>query len=173
MKTRRHGFTLIELLVVMAIITILAAILVPLAPKMILTAKKNRARGEVNAIATAVKAFYNDYSKFPTAAQGNSNGAAKNIIKVLTDAPGQTANHRHIVYLETESRNLTSGDFLDPWGRQYQIYMDVDSNGANDKPYDGKVTYRGSLYNTECIAVSPGPNGSFGDADDIYNVKDY
>jgi len=163
MKKKQDGFTLIELLVVMAIIAILAAILVPLAPKLIGTAKRNKAKGEVNTIAMAVKSFYSDYGRMPPAPAG---GNSLNTIKALI-ANDTVANPRETVYLELETSNIT-GEFLDPWGRQYELFLDAD--------YDNKVTFDGGSYRTTCIAVSRGPNGATvgsptTDSDDITTAK--
>jgi len=164
MKKKTDGFTLIELLVVMAIIAILAAILVPLAPKLIGTAKRNKAKGEVNTLSMAVKSFYSDYGRMPPApASGNSAPTIKALI-----ANDPAANPRETVYLELETSNI-QGEFLDPWGRQYELFLDSD--------YDNKVTFDGGTYRTSCIAVSRGPNGAPAagtattDSDDITTAK--
>jgi len=163
MKKKQDGFTLIELLVVMAIIAILAAILVPLAPKLIGTAKRNKAKGEVNTISMAVKSFYSDYGRMPPAPSGAD---SRDTFKALI-ANDPTANPRKTVYLELETSQI-NGEFLDPWGRQYEVFLDTD--------YDNKVTFDGASYRTTCIAVSRGPNGATAgspstDSDDITTAK--
>lgn len=158
-RTNKQGFTLIELLVVMAIIAILAAILVPLAPKLIGTAKRNKAKGEVATIAMAVKQYYNDYGRMP--ATGPSHVASEPIIKTLI-ANDATKNPRNTVYLELETSNIT-GQFYDPWGNQYALYLDDD--------YNGKVVLNGGTFTTSAICVSNGPDGTANTADDIKSVK--
>lgn len=152
--TNKKGFTLIELLVVMAIIAILAAILVPLAPRLIGTAKRNKAKGEVNSIVMAVKAYQNDYARMP-------GSGSTDTIKILI-AEDNTQNPRKTVYLETEKADPT-GRFLDPWGNQYNIELDDD--------YNGKVTYNGSTYTTSAVVYSNGPDGTINTSDDIASVK--
>lgn len=66
MTQKRHsGFSLVELLVVIAIIGILAALLFPAIGKMLQKAKINKARAEIKAIESAVKAYMNEYSQPP------------------------------------------------------------------------------------------------------------
>lgn len=158
--SKKQGFTLIELLVVMAIIAILAAILVPLAPKLIGTAKRNKAKGEVNTIAMAVKQYYNDYGRMPDAA-GPGAAPSTTVVQILI-ANNTAKNPRNTVYLETETSD-TTGIFLDPWGNQYEIFLDHN--------YDGKTDYDGQSYRTSAVAVSNGPDGSAGTPDDIASIK--
>ena len=63
---RPNGFTLIELLIVVAIIGILAAIAIPNFLEAQVRAKVARARADMNAMNTAVEAYYVDNNQvFP------------------------------------------------------------------------------------------------------------
>jgi prepilin-type N-terminal cleavage/methylation domain-containing protein len=151
-QARKQAFTLIELLVVIAIIAILAALVTPAISAALQRAKKAQVQTELQAIKTAVQAFYNDYSKLPLA-NGGFNGAdqlytaSEPIIKVLTvnETGSSLINPRKIVYLETTSPD-TDGTFKDAWGTQYAIKL--------DNTYDGKV----DGYSTLCIVESAGPD---------------
>lgn len=160
----RRAFTLIELLVTMAIIAILAAILVPMAATMMATAKRNKARGETSSIAMAVKSYQSAYARMPQPGNGGGAMTAKDIVKVLI-AEDPVRNPRKTVFLETGTSDL-DGTFLDPWGQQYEIYLDADADGRIDYPV-------GNVYKTSAIVVSKGPNrsGPAGDNDDITSVR--
>jgi prepilin-type N-terminal cleavage/methylation domain-containing protein len=70
------AFTLIELLVVISIISILAALLLPVLGKVKVKAQVKRAQLEANAIAQAIIRYEADYSKFPvSSAAMNAAGA--------------------------------------------------------------------------------------------------
>lgn len=149
-RARNTAFTLIEMLVVIAIISILAAISLPVVGRALQNAKKSKAATEVKAIETAVKAYYNDYSRFPHQSgnvsdwvYGDGQVNNRNLINVLraVDGPGNenhAYNTRRILYLEVGEGQLNdSGDFMDPWGNQYRIGVDTgfDNDVRLPSPY--------------------------------------
>lgn len=160
-RTSARGFTLIELLVVIAIIAILAAMVTPAINGAMQRAKKAQVMTELQALKTAIQAYYNDYSKLPIAAghggadttyDGTSSPGSKDIIKVLT-GNDNTLNPRKIVYLETATPS-SDGTFLDVWRGQYVIKLDND--------YDGKV----DGYSTLVITMSGGPDKNIATTND-------
>ena len=186
MKTHRSlraGFTLIELLVVIAIIGILASITVPVIGKALTAAKKAQAQAEIKTIETAVKAFYNDYSKYP---HGNGNpgdynygelGTTPNheLMNVLRaiNGPGNVnnvANPRRIVYIELPEKGVDeNGNFIDPWQRQYEITLDT----AFDNDCKSVPGGYGTLANRTTAVWSRGPEGENGQRDPSNDIKSW
>jgi len=137
----RRGFTLIELLVVMAIIGLLAAISVPTISRAIDRARRTQAQTEVRSILMAVRAYYNEYNRLPEA------GSSEDIIQILT-GEDDTFNPRRTRFLEPQGED---GVFLDPWGQQYNIVLDIDYIGQVTSPHDSQT------YRTIAVVYSEGP----------------
>lgn len=159
LKQSIRAFTLIELLVTIGIIAILAAILLPAIKAALLKAEKARCQTEVNGLASAIKAYYNEYSKFPnqTTPKDASYGGVppKNnnylIISVLV-----SNNARKISFLEiADSSRDAAGNYLDPWDMQYGITVDGDFDNSCSQMEGGGVSSVGG----RTVAVwSAGPN---------------
>jgi prepilin-type N-terminal cleavage/methylation domain-containing protein len=151
-----NGFTLIELLVVITILGILMSLGVSGASAIRNQAKNAQARNDCAGLSTAIKAFYSDYSRYPTArrddvtvepsstAPGNSE-----VIGALT-ATDATLNPRQVMYYENKTAKksktgtgytggLAEGSLFDPWGKTYGVLMDGD--------FDGKLQYTGTTLN--------------------------
>ena len=67
LSRRERAFTLIEILTVVAIIAILAGIMVPTISRARVRAKVAMARLECSNLASAIKSYHAEYSRFPTA----------------------------------------------------------------------------------------------------------
>ena len=163
--TSKFGFTLIELLVVIAIISLLAAMLFPAITAAITTAKKAKAKSICRNIEIAIMAYKNEYNgrlpnPNPSIGVDNTVGGgneqfSKNILKILM-AQDVNRNHKNIVFLETDIPTDV-GEYLDPWGTQFQIILDL--NG------DKKISYlsaSGAHHRKIAVVVSAGRNREWG-----------
>ncbi|MEI6352237.1 MAG: prepilin-type N-terminal cleavage/methylation domain-containing protein [Verrucomicrobiota bacterium] len=141
------AFTLIELLVVISIIAILATFSVGAARGVMIQAKKTSAKNDMMQLLTAVKSYYTEYGKYPiptalaatvgdlTFGMANSNGPLLNILR----AKDIVNNPRGIKFMDLalakDQSNPRSGivdatgEFVDPWGYQYLVFIDADYSG--------------------------------------------
>jgi general secretion pathway protein G len=70
-RPQERGFTLIEIIVVLAMVAVLAAVTAPAIIKHIDDSKEQRAKKDVEAIATALTGFYTDTGRWPTDSDTN------------------------------------------------------------------------------------------------------
>ena len=163
------AFTLVELLVVVSIIGLLVGLLAAGIPRAMDAGMKAKAKGESTAIVAAVKAYKQEYGRFPgdvtqsnVTFTSNSSPSVQNLIKVLNgdnttsldSAGSQAANPKGVRFLEG-SKGGTSG-LPDPWGNQYVVVVDTGETGG--------VTYTnaGTAVNlrVSVLAVSYGSDGA-------------
>ena len=64
-QTRRGGFTLTELLVVVAIIGLLAGLSTVAVPRAMESGKKAKVKTELTSLVAAVKAYRQEYGRYP------------------------------------------------------------------------------------------------------------
>jgi len=165
--TPTSAFTLVELLVVISIVGLLAGLLAAGIPRAMDAGKKAKAKGEATAIVAAVKAYKQEYGRFPgDVTQSNvtftssSSPSVQNLIKVLSgdnttslDNSAQAANPKGVRFLEG-SAGGTNG-LPDPWGSQYIVVVDTGESGGVT------YTYAGSAKNLKIsvLAISYGSDG--------------
>lgn len=188
------GFSLVELLVVVSIIGLLVGLAATAIPKALDAGDKAKAKGDMMAIVTAVKAYKQEYGAWPaiepidtdnasefTAWYGPSKhsrqGAVRGpqLMRILSGeniTGGQwprPMNPKQIRFLEGAK---TDGTFLDPWGTQYCVKMDVNDSGGMEY---GSASTGGENLRLTVIAVSLGKNKTQEDSpstsgfDDIYS----
>lgn len=155
MNGKQQGFTLIELMVVIAIIAILASITIPVIGRAMESARRANARTDLQSIETAVRAYYNEYGRFPHDSGGpdrvyeDDNYELLNALRARDSSsgnPNHEANPRRIIFLEVPERSLSStGDdarYIDPWGTPYRIAVDTNFDGDVDTGEFGVVRNR-------------------------------
>jgi prepilin-type N-terminal cleavage/methylation domain-containing protein len=139
--TPTSAFTLVELLVVISIVGLLAGLLAAGIPRAMDAGKKAKAKGEATAIVAAVKAYKQEYGRFPgdlsksnVTFSSSSTTTVQNLIKVLNGDSttsldnSQAANPKGVRFLEG-SKGGTSG-LPDPWGNQYIVIVDTGETGG-------------------------------------------
>ena len=131
-KNHSGGFTLIELLVVIAIIAILASLVLSAAGFVQKKGARNRAEAEIAALGAALESYKADNGDYP-------NSSTTNIVSALMPTNGSSK-----VYFEFKTKFLTNGNYLDPFGYNYNyIYTNGSpNNGTNN--YDLWSTAGGS-----------------------------
>jgi len=121
-----RGFTMAEMLVVMAIITILAASLAVVIPKLRTQAMVKRAKADILGISHALELYQQDFSgTFPSAIFNNSSDphADEVLYKALTDRNyngdnvGWASANDEWGFITNASR--AAKRLLDPWGLPY------------------------------------------------------
>jgi prepilin-type N-terminal cleavage/methylation domain-containing protein len=140
---RTVAFTLVELLVVVGIIGILVAILLPAVGKVQQAGRKTEARAQMRGLETAIKAYLNEYSRFPLqdASSGdhdyNDDNDADDLLTALLGTD-DSLNPREITFLQIDTNQIGKagttyeGDYLDPWDMPYQVVADWDFDGTVD-----------------------------------------
>jgi len=132
---KNKGFTLIELLVVITIIGILMGILLPAVGAAFKKAKEARVNTEIRAIETAMKAYLQEYGKFPLQTSSSDHPYTTDYADLITILRGQNIkvgnkywNPKNILFLEVSEDSLVDGKLQDPWEQDYKITADWDFN---------------------------------------------
>ncbi len=138
-----RGFTLIELLLVVTVIAILAALLLPAVNRVRDGARERQAQTEARIIGQAIAAYRLQHRRFPAPehhlenagqdmmyGEDGSGGNNAAVMRILRDADPPV--------LDAGSLRWEGDNVVNPWGRQYNITLDLN--------YDGRVAGRAGDY---------------------------
>ena len=169
-RSRQTGFTLVELLVVISIVGLLAGLMTVAVPRAMEGGKKAKANGELTAIVAAVKAYKQEYGRWPGSATATSDITFEDTdSKSLLSALGGTSNAlvenpKSVRFLEGAG---TDGTMQDPWGTQYLVVVDSDESNS--------MTYKGKMISISVLAISFGKDkkqdSTPGSGDDVFSVE--
>ncbi len=167
----KGGFTLIELLVVIAIIGILISVLTPAIRGALERAKVARVQADAKSIDSAIRAYFNEYSKLPAvdndqgkADKEYTDSSSRQVLSMLT-----TNNPRKIIFLEIPN-GATDGTFVDVWGTQFAVALDTDYNGQLKLP-NGTGMGTNTIFSPGA-AYSAGPDKDFNKVtDNVYSFR--
>lgn len=168
----QRGFTSFELVIIVGIVTILAALMIPMAENYISKARVQKAKADEKAIAEAILEFNKDMREWPIWASGNAmqpGDTAYGVLysesgsdiasdtgydisensgslddQLLTDAPGYST--------QTNPVRKMQGPYLekipeDPWGNKYYVNVKF-----------LRPAYRASGQEKAVFVISAGPN---------------
>ena len=168
-RSNQTGFTLVELLVVISIIGMLAGLMSVAIPKAMEGGKKAKAKGELNAIVSAVKAYKQEYGRLPGSVTATSDTTfedanSKSLLSALGGAINASVeNPKAVRFLEGAS---TDGTMKDPWGTQYLVIVDTDESNS--------MTYQSKAISISVLAVSFGKDKKQdttpGSGDDVFST---
>ena len=167
-KAREGAFTLVELLVVISIIGMLAGLMSVAIPKAMESGKKAKAKGELTAIVAAVKAYKQEYGRWPGTDTTSDTTFQDDNSKYLLAALSGTSsalveNPKSVRILEGAD---TDGTMKDPWKTQYFILVDTDDSNS--------ITYNNKTIRVSVLAVSFGKDqkqdATPGSGDDVFST---
>lgn len=194
MRLRRGAtegaFTLTELLVVVAIVGLLVGLSAVAIPRAMEAGKKAKVKTELTSLVAAVKAYRQEYGRYPinaTLADNEFNSwygpptnvsGSKELIRILSGEnrvlAGVEMNPKGVRFLEGASPD---GTFLDAWGNQLCVKMDTDESGALEYYASGG---QGENIMLTVIAISLGKDKIQNDpdrkitrtCDDVFSWRD-
>ena len=167
-RSNQPSFTLVEVLVVISIIGALAGIMVPTIKGAMEAGKKAKAKGELNAIVAAVKAYKQEYGRWPgstfTSDTTYQDGQSMELLAALSGTNSSAVeNPKSVRFLEGA---LSDGTMLDPWRTQYLVLIDSDDSNSLD--------YQSKTAAISVLAVSFGKDkkqdATPGSGDDIFST---
>lgn len=190
MSRRKCGFTLLELLITIALMVVLAGLLIPAFNKARLQGKIQKAATDARILESAIQAYRSQEGHYPAPLADLRDGIdrAYGVAEVNTEEnryvggdeilpSGNKGNNSIVVNILRdadppvfEPGKLSiddQGNVLDPWRRQYRIWLDLDENDFINwrelGSTDGDIEDSTRLYHfTGYRVISAGENGVFG-----------
>jgi prepilin-type N-terminal cleavage/methylation domain-containing protein len=178
-RSSQTGFTLVELLVVVTIIGLLVGLISVAVPKAIESGMKAKAKGELTSIVAAVKAYKQEYGRFPgdlsktnLFASNSSPDTIKTLMKVLSGdstalLDSQVANPKGVRFFEGAK---TDGTMDDPWGAQYLVLVDSSETGSLSYTNAGSVVNLSLSVLGVCYGKDGKADTASGSKNDIFST---
>ncbi|MBU4274133.1 MAG: type II secretion system GspH family protein [Planctomycetes bacterium] len=151
------AFTLLEMMLVIGIIVILAGLLFPVIIGASKHAKEKQASAETRTILMAIKAYRQEYGKWPAQTQATQDVTyiTNNYLviqpllgKNILDDNGKPTNPKNKIFLNlqvnTNNNPDYAGNYLDPWGIPYVICMDEEENNSLSIVWSNILPYAAS-----------------------------
>jgi len=143
------AFTLLEVMLVIGIIAILASLLYPVIIGASRRAREKQAAAETRTILMAIKAYRQEYGKWPAQIQAMQDVTyiTNNycVIQPLLGSNLNGFNPKNKIFLNlqvnTNNNPDYAGNYLDPWGIPYLICMDDDGNNGLAIEWSNKPPY--------------------------------
>lgn len=159
----RSGFTLVEILVVMAIILILAGIVVGVQRGVYRSQSESKAKGEMQAIATALESYKQKYGDYPWVGSdldgeelydhltgedymGVSGGSAGPQTRSGSETKRPILDVSQFSVVDSNNFDAANNAILDPWGNPYRYYYKAGTSSTWNYP--------------GFILISVGPDGA-------------
>ena len=174
------GFTLVELLVVISIVGLLAGLMSVAIPRAMEAGKKAKVKGELTAIVAAVKAYKQEYGRFPgdpsktnrLFSSNSSPDTIKTFMKVLSGdstalLDSQVANPKGVRFFEGAK---TDGTMDDPWGGQYLVLVDSSETGSLSYTNAGSVVNLSLSVLGVCYGKDGKADTASGSKNDIFST---
>ncbi len=164
---------------VVGIIGLLVGLISVGVPKAMEAGKKAKVKGELTAIVAAVKAYKQEYGRFPgKLSQANlfssnsSPDTIKTLMKVLSGdstalLDSQVANPKGVRFFEGAK---TDGTMDDPWGGQYLVLVDSSETGSLSYTNAGSVVNLSLSVLGVCYGKDGKADTASGSKNDIFST---
>ena len=147
-KSSRSGFSLVEILVVTVIIAILAAVIFPVAGKMIKKGKLEKNREIAVGLERAIDDFYTEYGYLPIAGESEEKLSRAEQIELLEELAGfstdRNTNEKNFLSAIPAAKGKRSGliygtndsikGLADSFGGSFEIILDASYDEQIDEP---------------------------------------
>jgi prepilin-type N-terminal cleavage/methylation domain-containing protein len=141
-RARRQAFTLVELLAVLTIAGILMTAVIGAYTQARRHAKIARAQTELRELLKAWSLYYQTYGAWPAGYDTTTKDMSYAALQPLF----ASGNDKGIPFLSIAT-NSASGNYVDPWGKPYQVTFKIQSGVKNETALRISVSFPNSERN--------------------------